>query len=183
MAKRNLKQSALKASIFFITLKTVNNLAVFTKYSRFLILIDSLKYCQNNKGLIIYAYSILNNHLHLVFSVENNKPDNLIRDIKRHTTTKMHKLLIEENDEKLLNLFSYSAINRKNTSFRLWKRAVYPEEIFTSEFFLQKIKYVEFNPVHHNLTKNIEKYPYTSYHSHYCQHQTFLKTNDCPAIL
>ena len=32
--------------------------------------------------------------------------------------------------------------------------------------------------MHHGVVKDIENYPYTSYHDHYCNHPTLLKIDD-----
>ena len=51
------------------------------------IVIDSLKYCQANKGLKIHAWCIMSNHLHLIVSTdENNKLSDVIRDFKKFTS-------------------------------------------------------------------------------------------------
>ncbi|MGR3176937.1 MAG: transposase [Candidatus Anammoxibacter sp.] len=54
--------------IYFITSTIVEWIPVFTtqKYSD--IIIQSIKYCKEHKGLKLYAYVILDNHFHLVAS-------------------------------------------------------------------------------------------------------------------
>lgn len=45
------------------------------------ILIDSLAYCQNEKGLIIYVWDLMSNHLHaIVGSTGENKVSDIRRD-------------------------------------------------------------------------------------------------------
>lgn len=34
------------------------------------VLIESLKYCQENNGLLLHAYVIMNNHVHLIASAK-----------------------------------------------------------------------------------------------------------------
>ena len=183
MSQRNIKQSSLIANVFFVTLKTIKGVRIFTNEKYFNVLLNSLLYCQKHKGLKLYAYCLLVNHLHLVFSTESNHPEKFLQDFKRFTTTQIHKVLKESQRLDDLNKLSYSAINRKNTDFRLWQRAVFPEEIFTQKFLEQKIKYTDFNPTHHQVVSDIEHYPYTSYHNHYCAHKNFLSVLQIPSIL
>jgi REP element-mobilizing transposase RayT len=50
---------------YFITITTVGWVDVFTRLNQKYIITDSLKHCQQNKGLEIYAYCIMSSHVHL----------------------------------------------------------------------------------------------------------------------
>ena len=50
----------------FITLTVVDWVDVFTRAEYRDFIIQCLEHCQKNKGLDIYAYVIMTNHLHLV---------------------------------------------------------------------------------------------------------------------
>ena len=52
---------------YFITLTVVDWVDVFTRPIYKHIVIDSLRYCQENKRLRIYAWVMMSNHLHLLF--------------------------------------------------------------------------------------------------------------------
>ena len=41
---------------------------IFTRKECKDIIVDSLKYCNSNKGLSIHAYVIMSNHIHLIVS-------------------------------------------------------------------------------------------------------------------
>ena len=52
--------------IYFVT-STVHQWAdVFTRKLYVDIILDSLRYCQENKGLEIYAWVVMSNHIHLI---------------------------------------------------------------------------------------------------------------------
>jgi len=51
---------------FFITITTVGWIDVFTRLNQKNNIIRALHYCQENKGLEIYAYCIMHSHLHLL---------------------------------------------------------------------------------------------------------------------
>ena len=55
-----------KDGIYFVTFTVVEWLPIFTSGKYFEVVIESFKFCKDNKGLELYAYVILDNHLHLV---------------------------------------------------------------------------------------------------------------------
>ncbi len=54
-----------KVGAYFLTFQIVGWVDIFTRKVYRDIAIDSLKYCQKNKGLEIFAYVIMSNHIHL----------------------------------------------------------------------------------------------------------------------
>jgi putative transposase len=54
-----------KEGVHFITFAGVECVDVFTRKEYRDILIHSIKYCQKEKGLILYAWCIMNNHVHM----------------------------------------------------------------------------------------------------------------------
>ncbi len=54
------------AQAYFITLTTVDWIDIFTRLNQKYVIIDALKYCQQNKGLKIYTYCLIHSHLHLL---------------------------------------------------------------------------------------------------------------------
>ena len=75
--------------IYFITLTTVDWVDIFIRPVYKHILINSLKYCQLNKELIIYAYVIMTSHLHMIVKAEQGNLSDIIRDFKRFTNLKL----------------------------------------------------------------------------------------------
>jgi REP element-mobilizing transposase RayT len=71
---------------YFITITTVGWIDLFTRQSHKKTIIDSLKYCQKEKGLEIYAYVIMPSHLHLICrAVEPFIFSDIMRDFKKFT--------------------------------------------------------------------------------------------------
>ena len=62
----------------FITCIVLHWIIIFTNKESVQIIIDSLKFLQNNHDLKLYAYVILQNYLHLIASI-----DDLAKDIAR----------------------------------------------------------------------------------------------------
>ena len=71
----------------------------------FQIIIDSLKYCQKNKGLLLYEFVIMTYNLHLIAKAKKgNKLSQIISDFKKHTTREIFKELEKDNRKYILNL-------------------------------------------------------------------------------
>jgi len=60
-----------QSKAYYLTFTVVQLVDVFSRRTYKDIVIDSLKYCQKNKGLVIYAYVIMTNHLHLLVSADH----------------------------------------------------------------------------------------------------------------
>ncbi len=81
---------------YFISFAVVDWLDVFTRNEYKEIVLDSLAYCQDNKGIEIYAWCIMTNYVHLVFrSINGQKPELLIGDFKRFTPRLALKRILE----------------------------------------------------------------------------------------
>lgn len=86
--------------IYFATFSVVNWLDVFTRDVYREILIDSLNWSVKNKGLVIYAWVLMTNHIHLIIRKKGtNKLEDILRDIKKFTSVKIIEE-IEVNPEE-----------------------------------------------------------------------------------
>jgi REP element-mobilizing transposase RayT len=66
------KQNIKKNASYFITLTAVDWIDIFTRKNHKNVIIESLRYCIINKGLNVYAYCLMTNHLHII--VNCNEP-------------------------------------------------------------------------------------------------------------
>ena len=57
------------------------------------ILLDSWKYCQANKGLELFAWCIMTSHVHMIIGPHGDKLENIMRDVKRHTSSALKKAI------------------------------------------------------------------------------------------
>ena len=82
-----------------ITCTVVKWLPIFTRKPYLDIPLDSLQFCRQHKCLKLYAYVILDNHLHLV--VAGEQLTDIIRDFKSYTAKGLIARL--EEDQKTCN--------------------------------------------------------------------------------
>ena len=78
----------------FITFAVVNWIDALSRPLYKDLLVDSLKYCQSEKGLIINGWIIMNNHVHLI---ARSKPDfqlaDTMRDLKKFANKKIEEAI------------------------------------------------------------------------------------------
>ncbi|MFZ1455585.1 MAG: transposase, partial [Saprospiraceae bacterium] len=73
---------------------------VFTRKIYRDIVLESLDYCRKHKGLQVWAYVIMSNHVHAILSAETGNLPGIIRDFKRHTASKILKEIKESNESR-----------------------------------------------------------------------------------
>jgi putative transposase len=155
--------------IHFLTLTVVDWVDVFTRLNHKMTIIDSLKYCQKEKGLEIYAYVLMSNHLHMIAAAANEKENTLsdiLRDFKKFTSKKIVENIMEEPESRrewMLDRFEFAGRNdSKIKNFRFWQEGNEPKVIMTNEFFMQKIIYIHQNPVKQLIVSRAENYVFSS---------------------
>lgn len=97
--------------------------------------IESLRYCQKEKGLEIHAWCMMSSHVHLVFrSIKGQKPELLIGDLKRFTSKSIVKAIQENPRESrkefLLEYFKNEGKKSSNvTNYQFWRHDNKPIEL------------------------------------------------------
>ena len=80
--------------VYYVSFAVVDWLDVFTRNEYKDILIDSLHYCQKEKGMEIFAWCIMTNHVHLIYrTARGQKPELLLGDFKRFTSKAIVKAI------------------------------------------------------------------------------------------
>ena len=145
----------------FITCTIVGWLPVFTRKEYFDIIKNSLIFCRQQKGLRLYAYVILDNHLHMIVSSSNLSQ--VMRDFKRHTAKEIQAVARQENKYWLLKQFEIFKGAHKNTSqHQVWQEGFHPQAITTEDMLRQKLDYIHYNPVKIGIVDRPEDWRYSS---------------------
>ena len=147
---------------YFITSTIVEWTPVFYDQDMFKIIIESLKFCAENKGLKIHGYVIMLNHIHLLVSSKRNLSETM-RDFKTFTSTQIIKALQRNNRKGFLGILRQAAIHdSKSEKFRVWQRGFHPIGINTEKFYLQKLQYIHQNPIRKGYVIKPEHWFYSS---------------------
>ncbi|HBL77415.1 MAG: transposase [Bacteroidetes bacterium GWF2_42_66] len=154
--------------VYFVSFAVVEWLDVFTRNEYKNIIIDSLHYCQKEKGMEIFAWCIMTSHIHLIFrSGRGQKPGLLIGDFKRFTSKAIVKAIIENPKESrkefLLDRFRNAGNSASNVNqYQFWRHDNHPIELWSNKVIDEKIDYVHKNPVEAGLVFRAEDYIYSS---------------------
>ncbi|WP_282036526.1 REP-associated tyrosine transposase [Saccharicrinis aurantiacus] len=154
--------------VYFVSFAVVEWLDVFTRNEYKHILLENLVYCQKQKGMEIYAWCIISNHMHLIFkSTKGLKPEILLGDFKRFTSRVLVKA-IQENvresrKELLLGQFKKAGEKSSNVKhYQFWRHDNKPIELWSNKVIDEKINYIHNNPVEEGLVFQPEDYVYSS---------------------
>jgi putative transposase len=164
----------------FVTFSVVGWIDVFSRECYKEIMVSSLQYCQEHKGLVLNAWVIMTNHVHLILSARANKIESLVRDMKKYTSkkiiTEIRQNAKESRREWMLNLFSYAGrSNTNNKDYQFWKQDYHPVELSTNEMLGQRIHYLHQNPVASGLVWEPWHYKYSSAIDYYNEGRGLIK--------
>ena len=160
--------NTLTKGLYFTTDTVVDWVDIFTRPRYRHIIIESLQYCQNEKGLEIYAWVLMSNHLHMIIgSSGENKVSDIIRDFKKYTSKNILKTLKDDNLESrrvwMLNRFEYGGRNDdKIKNYKFWQDGNDAQLIYTNDYLQQKMNYIHNNPVIAEIVDNPDDYKYSS---------------------
>lgn len=156
-----------KQGVHFVTFAVVEWVDVFTRRDYCNILLESIKFCQAEKGMELYAWCLMSNHIHLVFSAKNNNPSEILRDFKKFTGQQIMRAIqmhpTESRKEWMLEVFSKAGKkNTRNKNFQFWRQDNRPIVLLSPYFIHQKLTYIHNNPVEAGLVDKPEDYCYSS---------------------
>lgn len=147
--------------VYFTTSTIVEWIPVFTRANYFQIIIDSLSFCRQNKGLHVFAYVIMDNHLHLIVSAHGLSQ--VLQDFKSFTAKEILRLARQENKRWLLNQFEYYKKRHKTGSMhQVWQEGVHPQKILSDAILKEKINYIHNNSVRAGYVERPEYWVYSS---------------------
>lgn len=131
------------------------------------IIIESLAYCQANKGLLVFGYVIMSSHLHLIVRATNdNKLSDVLRDFKKYTAKQLlHEIEhggYESRREWLLHRFAYRGSEKGNRQYQLWQSDNHPIVLYSLPVIAQKLDYIHANPVKEGWVSAAPDYLYSS---------------------
>ncbi|MCB9310534.1 MAG: transposase [Lewinellaceae bacterium] len=154
--------------IYFVSFATVSWVDVFTRPLYNEVFINSVRYCQQNKGLSLHAWCLMSNHVHLVFSrIGQYSHSDILRDLKKFTSKKLIEAIennpSESRKEWMMNIFKRAGQQQgNNKDFQFWQQDNHPIELFSPEVTFQKIDYVHNNPVTAGIVSEAEHYLHSS---------------------
>jgi len=155
--------------LYYCTTTVVGWMDVFTRQMYVDILYDSIRFCQQQKGLELYAYVIMPNHFHIIARTQDTALNYVLRDLKSWTAKQIMDAVDtnpqESRREWLMHMFRYygrGSANNKEMQF--WQHGNHPIELRSNAVFWQKLQYLHNNPVKAGIVTEPYHYLHSSAH-------------------
>ena len=147
--------------VYFVSFAVQGWVDVFTRNEYKNIVVENLAYCQAHKGLEIFAWCIMTNHLHLIVRAEEgfSLPD-ILRDFKKFTSKAVRKAIVENQGESRKEWLLKQFETAEGDHF--WRADNKPIELWSNAVIDQKLNYLHQNPVEEGLVFRAEHYMYSS---------------------
>lgn len=152
--------------IYFVTLSTVKGVDVFTTKIYRDIILKTLRYFRKERGLIIFSWCIMSNHVYMILSTRNNDLSEVLRDMKEFTCKEIMKAIELENDSRkewMLSMFRL--IGEEKNDYKkdqFWQEENHSMELLNSIVINEKLDYIHENPVKAGIVEEAESYIYSS---------------------
>ena len=145
----------------FITCTVVNWIPLFTRKESVEILFETFRYLQKDEDFKLYAYVILENHIHLV--AQSNDISKSMARFKNHTAKELLRLLKKENVKTILEQLSfYKKAHKIDREYQVWQDGIQPKLMQNDVMMKSKIDYIHYNPVKRGYVDDAIHWRYSS---------------------
>lgn len=166
---RGHKKNSDQTDCYFITFNVVDWVDVFVRPAYKRVVTDALNEYVASQGLIIYAWCLMSNHLHMVAEV---KPGYhfavVIRQLKKAVARKIMEAIEEEPDPRrewmLARFANFSQCLKRIEKYPLWQDCNHPVHVQSDNraSLLEHIRYIHENPTRDRIVEFPEEYLYSS---------------------
>ena len=166
---RDHKKSNDQQACYFITFNVVDWVDIFVRPAYKQVITDSLNEYIAYKGLVVYAWCLMSNHLHLVAQVKKGLSFAVVtRQLKKSIARKMMEVIESEPDprkEWMLSRFeNFSQCLRRLDKYPLWQECNHPVHIEPGnrQALLEHVHYIHENPSRDKIVEFPEEYLFSS---------------------
>jgi len=153
--------SLIKSSLSPFILYYTKLIPLFTRKESVEIVLESFKHLQQTDDFKLYAYVILENHIHIV--AQSNDIAKSMAKFKRHTARELLHLLQKENVKTILEqLAFYKKAHKEDRTYQVWQEGLQPKLLQTDVMMISKIKYIHHNPVKRGYVDEASHWRYSS---------------------
>jgi REP element-mobilizing transposase RayT len=157
---------------YFVTFTCIDWVDTFIRDSYRQIFIDSVKFCQKEKGLLVGAWVIMTSHVHMILGTQGKKNlEEIIRDMKSFTSrtirSEIEQASYESRKEWMMWHFRRAGIsNSNNKDFQFWVQDNHPIQLSSADMMRQRLLYIHNNPVEAGFVTEPEHWKYSSAHDY-----------------
>ena len=141
----------------FVTCTAVQWIHLFSEPELAKIILDSIRHLQNNAGLRVHGYVIMENHLHMIVSAPN-LGDAMTR-LRKFTAHKIVEWLQKNGRKTTLEKLAFSA---RHHQYQVWQEGFHPQKISGEDMLRQKLNYIHANPLRREFVDLPEHWRYSS---------------------
>lgn len=166
---RDHKKSNDHQACYFITFNVVEWVDIFVRPAYKRVVTNALNEYISSQGLVVYAWCLMSNHLHMVAQV---KPGYsfavVIRHLKKTIAGKIMEAMEDEPDPRkewmLARFENFSQCLKRIEKHPLWQDCNHPIHIEASNrsSLLERIRYIHENPVRDRIVEFPEEYLFSS---------------------
>lgn len=175
--------------IHFVTSRTWQGIPYFSKERNCLILLEVIQELSQKIHFKLLGYVIMPNHLHCLI-----KPA-----INGKFSISYIMMCIKGYSARMINLAEVAMAEAKPSAKReidnqcfginnkrlgeglaspyrsIWQKSFHDIQIYSEKFLEQKLNYIHNNPLRAGLVKDLDDYPWSSYHNYYLDNHTLIK--------
>jgi len=145
----------------FVTCTILHWIPLFTRVESVQIVLDALTFLKEKDNLKVYAYVILENHLHLV--VQSDDLGKTMESFKKFTAKKLLEMLQREKVTTILEqLAFYKKAHHTQKNYQVWEEGYQPKLLQSDAMMISKIKYIHNNPVKRGYVDEAVHWRYSS---------------------
>lgn len=137
--------------VHFVTFTIIDWIDLFTRDRYGYIMVDSLNYCIEHKGLVVYAYVIMPSHVHMLISSHGEPIPVIGRDLKKFTSKRFAEAMMDSGESRskwLEDKFSFASRKlRRGKDYKVWKDGYNPKIMDRMDKLEAVFNYIHYNPV------------------------------------
>lgn len=153
---------------YFLTFQVVDWVDIFSRKAYRDIVVDSLNFCIEKKGLNVIAWVIMTNHVHAILYSPNKDLRDIIRDFKAHTAREILNSIKDKRESRqtwMEHVFAFNARKHmRNEDRQFWtheNHAVCLDPL-KPELMTSRVNYIHQNPVRAGWVEEAPHYIYSS---------------------
>ncbi|MEP1095902.1 MAG: transposase [Cyclobacteriaceae bacterium] len=153
--------------LHFVSFAIVHWIDLFIRPTYSEVILESIKHCQKEKGLEVYAWCIMPSHIHLIIGTSDKPMQDILRDFKSHTSRKLKEEIngnpTESRKEWMVWMMERAGkMNGNNRGWQLWQQHNQPIELNDNSMLDQKLDYLHMNPVVSGFVNEAEYWRWSS---------------------
>jgi len=108
------------------------------------IIVNSLLFLKNEGSIVIYAFVIMPNHIHLIWQIQDGFKQSMVQNRFLKFTAQQMKFRLTDTKDSQLSQF---LVNAKDRQYQFWERNSLSIDLWSPKVFEQKPDYIHYNPL------------------------------------